>query len=64
MNAPSRYTPPEMTERLARHAQSKPAGMIEYSIRQHYQDLCHVYGAGMARDIVNQIIDTTEARFK
>lgn len=62
--APSHYTPPEMSERLQRHAQAKPSGMIEYSIRQNYHDLCLVYGKIMAREIINQIIDTTEARFK
>lgn len=64
MTYPSQYTPPEMQERMKRYAQSKPSGFHEYHLRQNYRDLCLIYGKEAARELLNEIADTTEERMK
>lgn len=53
-----------MQERMKRYAQSKPSGFHEYHLRQNYRDLCLIYGKEAARELLNEIADTTEERMK
>lgn len=46
------------------HAPSKPIGWYEYQIRDCYRELCKSHGIGGARELLNEIADTTEERMK
>lgn len=64
MTTPTHYEPPEMTERMAQYGYDKPNGWLEYQIRDCYRELCKSHGVGGARELLNEIADTTEERLK
>lgn len=64
MTSPSQYTPPEMQEQTAKYGYDKPLGWLEYQIRDCYRELCKSHGIGGARELLNEIADTTEERMK